>query len=765
MGVKTEQQLDGDLDGDFDMTMLKQGETGCFLDQPASDGVPLDWLACGVDGDQMHALLALGSPSTNRTDTSSSVATLHSSHNQIPTSPLVELTLNAETLLSPTSASSHPSQAPLLVPDHSASFTFQSPSSVSPIIPAADTGRTPTLTPPHEEPSPPTSELSLQAMLDDLLPLTSEWADSLLVPFPVEAAGSDVADINLEDILYGKTAAYDPSKRPSVSQAYPQPVPAVHPPFNPTPSPIARSLSPAQPPAAPGQPLLSLLPAAPPAPVSLSKKQQRMARNREAAEQSRRRKREHVAELESRAQALETENLALRTRVAELEHENEGLRAALGAAAGSGDAPRTGTKRARIEKPRPLAGRGGEAVGAGNATPKSAGVMYMVVFFSLFIFLMPDRSLFAKYGTHVHGSSSWYASSLSIDVGFQLMPFHRSQSAGRIPINYALPEPSPNAASLTFSTGHHDTSLEKFEPLILTTARKADAGFEDGLFKHNITHVLHALSMSLEGSGHGSVGRQLRELLLDANVETAASEELAKPTPANAAALTGDRDEQRLTIASRPPRQTSQRRVPANRQRLPTTSDSVRASAGSPPAISGLPDGVIRYLESLQQTPASPRPGKTPPVAPMSPPASPFRSTETKGMDTPSRTGGTRVTPAPPALPPFPPCVCEAERPPRRPARGLVLSLVAGLGGGESAARWSGQEATALDPLTWSAADVRREVGRWESTEAEGRVSGVGEDQNKGLPVAKTPARFLRLDLEVVAAQIVCLRDEGKGIA
>ncbi|KAJ1548897.1 hypothetical protein HK405_013328, partial [Cladochytrium tenue] len=50
-----------------------------------------------------------------------------------------------------------------------------------------------------------------------------------------------------------------------------------------------------------------------------AKKQERMVKNREAADQSRKRKKEHLSSLEAHAQALIQENGALKTRVAELE--------------------------------------------------------------------------------------------------------------------------------------------------------------------------------------------------------------------------------------------------------------------------------------------------------------------------------------------------------------------------------------------------------------------------------------------------------------
>ncbi|KAJ3096566.1 hypothetical protein HDU97_005767 [Phlyctochytrium planicorne] len=65
-----------------------------------------------------------------------------------------------------------------------------------------------------------------------------------------------------------------------------------------------------------------LQPSTTPVPIGLTKKQERMVKNRQAADESRKRKREHLQSLETHAQALITENDGLRARVLELEQLN-----------------------------------------------------------------------------------------------------------------------------------------------------------------------------------------------------------------------------------------------------------------------------------------------------------------------------------------------------------------------------------------------------------------------------------------------------------
>ncbi|KAI9190705.1 uncharacterized protein BJ171DRAFT_574680 [Polychytrium aggregatum] len=107
-----------------------------------------------------------------------------------------------------------------------------------------------------------------------------------------------------------------------------------------------------------------------------NKRQERMIKNREAADQSRKRKREHLQQLELHAQQLVSENDQLKQRVLELESmnwelklENESLKAKLAATGSSSSA---GVDRVSL-----------------GANKKTVGTLFMVFLFSFAVILMP----------------------------------------------------------------------------------------------------------------------------------------------------------------------------------------------------------------------------------------------------------------------------------------------------------------------------------------------------------------------------------------
>ncbi|KAJ3194573.1 NADH dehydrogenase [ubiquinone] flavoprotein 1, mitochondrial [Irineochytrium annulatum] len=126
------------------------------------------------------------------------------------------------------------------------------------------------------------------------------------------------------------------------------------------------------------------------APASgLTKYQARMVKNREAADQSRKRKRDHLVSLESHAHALITENDALRCRLLELERanwalveENRDLRIRSFGVVGGGMLP-------PMEE---VDGNGGGGGLRSGVRGKSAGAVFMVFMFSFFMFLFPSSS-------------------------------------------------------------------------------------------------------------------------------------------------------------------------------------------------------------------------------------------------------------------------------------------------------------------------------------------------------------------------------------
>ncbi|KAJ3164287.1 hypothetical protein HK101_000473 [Irineochytrium annulatum] len=108
----------------------------------------------------------------------------------------------------------------------------------------------------------------------------------------------------------------------------------------------------------------------------MTKLQARMAKNREAADQSRKRKRDHLVSLESHAQALITENDELRARILQLEQLNWNL------------GEENKVLRARV----PLGLPGVETTKQTIQNPvntRSAGAVFMVFMFSFFMFLFP----------------------------------------------------------------------------------------------------------------------------------------------------------------------------------------------------------------------------------------------------------------------------------------------------------------------------------------------------------------------------------------
>ncbi|KAJ1562051.1 hypothetical protein HK096_002308, partial [Nowakowskiella sp. JEL0078] len=121
---------------------------------------------------------------------------------------------------------------------------------------------------------------------------------------------------------------------------------------------------------------------------ALAKRQERLIKNREAADQSRKRKREHLQMLETHAQKLIAENEVLRIRVLELEsqavsltEENTRLKTRLSDLGLADDMKmdvNANGKRARVEND-------------GKPGPKAVSAVFMVFLFTFAIFLFPSQ--------------------------------------------------------------------------------------------------------------------------------------------------------------------------------------------------------------------------------------------------------------------------------------------------------------------------------------------------------------------------------------
>ncbi|KAI8919869.1 hypothetical protein DFJ77DRAFT_538720 [Powellomyces hirtus] len=202
-----------------------------------------------------------------------------------------------------------------------------------------------------------------------------------------------------------------------------QPIPAVAKP--PPPSIIAKAtLAPAIAPAGalvPPPPPLSFVdikqqpqpqqPEQPPVPLtSAQKRAERLIRNRAAALESRKRKREHQLKLEEQNEALQVENATLTARVQELEHkvvalqtENNSLRQKLYNACGQFADFETGLFAAKPLAVPAAAGNGG-IVDLPNK--KTVGTVLMTVFFSFALIFLPGFMTSTPHlGGHIVGKA------------------------------------------------------------------------------------------------------------------------------------------------------------------------------------------------------------------------------------------------------------------------------------------------------------------------------------------------------------------------
>ncbi|KAJ1554657.1 hypothetical protein HK405_004436 [Cladochytrium tenue] len=207
-----------------------------------------------------------------------------------------------------------------------------------------------------------------------------------------------------------------------------------------------------------------------------AKKQERMVKNREAADQSRKRKKEHLSSLEAHAQALIQENFALKTRVAELEtwgarmrEQNGQLRRSLEEAL-SRRPSFTTSPAAPISMDEALFDFDGAALTTGTGNPvglgkrshhqafaneeytgihaKRLGAVFAMFFFSFAVFLFPDS----------WGFSSQTTSIMSRNTHTDIIPkfFSRVFSSGSKPQNVPLIDGTAQVASLP-GLYHHNS--------------------------------------------------------------------------------------------------------------------------------------------------------------------------------------------------------------------------------------------------------------------------------------------------------------------
>ncbi|KAJ3102266.1 hypothetical protein HDU96_009703 [Phlyctochytrium bullatum] len=502
---------------------------------------------------------------------------------------------------------------------------------------------------------------------------------------------------------------------------------------------VANSVKPVQP--APAVGGLSLL----------SKKQERMVKNREAADQSRKRKREHLASLETHAQALIIENDGLRARLLELEalnlklmQENAALRAATGAMdpsfamdvvmpvfSGSASAsplpaPQSLDRdclEAGIKKP-----KNDVFVGASEVTSlpaKPLGAMFMMVFFSLFLFMFPNRlpspSLTSRHPQSLSSWASKKADLISLDDRSMatidaspaplLLPGSRKSTALiELPgstTSFLLTSPVKASEEMAKSVvdGEPSTAVQTAIDIPLV----------------NLTEVLSVLTSATSGLSQEAKSRivMLQELLKDGKeLDTLAQETVAAVTEAA---------NRRAAFESKGPiKRVGPRLVPVQKDLIPL-----------PEAKVGLPLEVKNYLASLR--------GSSDLALPTGDAVKPL------AWDA-SDTIAARLTA--PKL--YPSRFC----PNRAGGTGLLLSLMADLSMDKPAAR--GQEDTAeegnkdayLDPLLWKASDLKKELQQWSSGDRKSlpslfRQINVGENVDDTGKNTRMKNSYLQLDVEV----------------
>ncbi|KAJ3214644.1 hypothetical protein HDU67_001404 [Dinochytrium kinnereticum] len=440
-------------------------------------------------------------------------------------------------------------------------------------------------------------------------------------------------------------------------------------------------------------------------PSPLTKRQERMVKNREAADQSRKRKREHLASLETHAQALITENDELRARVLELEginfrleKENVALRSLVaegdskvkvgltGLGQGSSLTVQIGSlvKEGEGKKVK----RDG-FFGSGNemGQGKTLGAVFMVFFFSLFLFVLPGTTPPSTLtSTLTHPSISSWSSKVLTKLTSNRAAIPRIDAA---PAPLLLPG---NIMTSQLLTSTPSTSFILTSPKLTHTPPISDT------IQHSITIPLANLSdiltaLSVE-SGISEDARDrviwLRDLLVTQG--------------------DGDRETEEGGLL---------RRVGPNL--VSVGKDLIPLSFGDD---TPLPVVVEDYLASLRdQKPLS---------IPSKDSASLIYASPNSAMDvTDSSSSPTRL---------FPSRFC----PPLREKLGPLLSLVANLPVRDDLLKPTvvGGRDEVLDPLSWSHGRLEREFGRWMKEEGEGVRGGMG-------------GSFLQLDVEVVGARIV----------
>ncbi|RKO87370.1 hypothetical protein BDK51DRAFT_39513 [Blyttiomyces helicus] len=291
-------------------------------------------------------------------------------------------------------------------------------------------------------------------------------------------------------------AMFPPSLLPPQTPSLPTPV-------RPAPAPAPEKLA-----------LPSNAPAQPQTPAQ--KRQERMIKNREAAEQSRKRKREHLQLLEANTQLLIQENEGLMRRVGELEKRNweleqENVRlyrclANVNADFETGFGDLSGAAKRR-----------GSTIGFGMESPnkKTAGAIFMVFLFSFAMVFMPG---FATPPAHVGGHIAGKAfPDLSPRTASGLLP----AAPAPVPLSSALALPElPAVQELSLDPLPRSSHFESTLTLPLDgnfTELLASLAFEDAFSEQSRAQIaaLYALFKGVSPDARLSRGGRAggRELL------------------------------------------------------------------------------------------------------------------------------------------------------------------------------------------------------------------------------------------------------------
>ncbi|KAJ3048508.1 hypothetical protein HK097_010463, partial [Rhizophlyctis rosea] len=256
-----------------------------------------------------------------------------------------------------------------------------------------------------------------------------------------------------------------------------------------------------------------------PAALAAAKRHERMIKNREAADQSRKRKREHLQLLEAHAASLIKENELLKRKVVELEErnkslvgENERLRRGHGGVGGVVPPP-AATDGFRVHIDQSAANGMPLAMATGmkrksTDTPameppnkKAVGAVFMVFLFSFAMLFFPGTTR-PHLGNHIAGKAF---SSYSLDDAvaarryIEAHPYHSLSSVRSLPsdtslIPFALPSATVDSTYLNLPLDNGN-----FTELLDVLSR------DEGLSRRGRAQVARLREMFVEGGREGKV--------------------------------------------------------------------------------------------------------------------------------------------------------------------------------------------------------------------------------------------------------------------